>query len=132
MLTLLGNVIIAASIFLAAVYFAAEVRDIMADYYDLATPDQPPDLPSINPPMESPINEPDSPDENDFGSDELHRKNNAHDEKIARLQAELELLNAEHNRIKNNPAARPGMVYEEDHKIVDSQYIRIPKEEYAE
>ena len=128
MLTLIGNIIIAASIFLATVYLAAELRDMMADYYDLATPEPP----SIDPPMEAPNNEPSYPDEDDFGSDELHRKNNAHDEKIARLQAELELLNAEHNRIKNNPAARPGMVYEEDHKIVDSQYIRIPKEEYAE
>lgn len=118
------SIILAFAIFFSTVYLARELYELVADYQS-AAPDQLPE--------HSPINEPDYPDEN-FGSDELHRKNAAFDEKITQMIADLDpdLLGSEQLHINEHFNARPGIVYEEDHKLVDSQYIRIPKEEYAE
>lgn len=60
-------------------------------------------------------------DERIYGSDELHTKNEA-------LDARMELLKQELLAEAQNA---PGSVYPVDHSIVDSQYIRIPQEEYA-
>lgn len=119
-----GSLIIAFAIFAAIVYHAHVIEQALTDqHFDL--PDQLPD----QTPMENPYYGDES-----FGSDELHRKNSAFDEKITQMIAELDsdLLGSEQLHINEHFNARPGTIFEEDHKLVDSQYIRIPKEEYAE
>jgi len=56
-----------------------------------------------------------------YGSDELHAKNEALDARIEKMKEEL-LIEARQ---------APGTVYNVDHSIVDSQYIPVPREEYA-
>lgn len=56
-------------------------------------------------------------DEVPYGSDALHEKNEAFNERIEALKKDLE--------------QPPGVIYPEDHSIVDKQYIQVPPEEYA-
>lgn len=56
-------------------------------------------------------------DEAEYGSDALHQKNEAFDERIENLKKDLE--------------QPPGVLFPEDHSIVDKQYIQVPPEEYA-
>lgn len=119
---LTGSLIIAFAIFAAIVYHAHVIEQALTDQH-FELPDQLPD----QTPMETPYYGDES-----FGSDELHRKNSAFDEKIAKMQEELDLFGSEQLHINEHFNARPGTIFEEDHKLVDSQYIRIPKEEYAE
>lgn len=53
-----------------------------------------------------------------LGSEELQLKNQLFDEKIELLKKEIN--------------ARPGELYEEDHNVINSQYIPKPTHEYAE
>lgn len=53
-----------------------------------------------------------------LGSEELQMKNKLFDEKIELLRKEI--------------SARPGELYEEDHNVINSQYIPKPTHEYAE
>lgn len=66
---------------------------------------------------EVPDQEEDFTDEVLYGSDALHQKNEEFDSRIEALKKDLE--------------QPPGVIYPEDHSLVDKQYIQVPPEEYA-
>ena len=81
----------------------------LADLYAVVTDDRP----------EVVEDESDRPE--DYGSDELKKFIDEFDNRIESLKEEL-------SSSKRN---RAGVVFDEDHSVIDSQYIAIPKEEYA-
>ena len=118
---MIGCIIIACSIMLSAFYLGAKLNPNyyndeaeLADLYAVATDDRP----------EVVEDESDRPE--DYGSDELKKFIDEFDNRIESLKEEL---GSEYQQIKSTH--RAGVVFDEDHSVVDSQYIAIPKEEYA-
>jgi len=110
---MLETLIISGSILLSGILVSRSInRAVVVEVTD-QVPDQMPD--------ELYEQDTTSSDEVQYGSDELHAKNDALDARIEKMKEEL-LREASH---------RAGEVYDVDHSIVDSKYIPVPHEEYA-
>ena len=106
---MINTLIISLSIMFVGAYLGHVIRDVFTD--EFTEEEQEPDN-RLEPDQEETLS-----DEMEYGSDALHQKNEAFDERIEALKKDLE--------------QPPGVIYPEDHSIVDKQYIQVPPEEYA-
>ena len=110
---ILETIMIVLSILFTGAHIGYVIRDVFTDEFRDEMTDQVPDKCELVPDQE----EETFTDEAVYGSDALHQKNEAFDERIEALKKDLE--------------QPPGTLFPEDHSIVDKQYIQVPPEEYA-
>ena len=105
---MIETLIISLSLIFVGAHISYTIRDVFTGEDEQEMPDnrQVPDQ-----------EEEDLTDEALYGSDALHQKNEAFDDRIEALKKDLE--------------QPPGTLFPEDHSIVDKQYIQVPPEEYA-
>ena len=103
---MINTLIISLSILFVGAYLGHVIRDVFTREEEMPDNRQVPDQ-----------EEEDLTDEALYGSDALHQKNEAFDDRIEALKKDLE--------------QPPGTLFPEDHTIVDKQYIQVPPEEYA-
>lgn len=68
-----------------------------------------------------------NPSNEEYGSEQMHRFQKEFDERINMMRSDLGLPPLPTDKQKN----MPGILFDEDHSLVDSKYVLIPEEEVA-